>query len=122
MFMAVKILIADQSGFIREKLRKLFEDQGYRVIEAASGKEAVQAYQKEKPDVVIMDILLPEKDGITVLKELQQDGEAPRVIFLSAQAQKELVLQAAQLGAKKFLVKPYEDKRMLMAVREVLIA
>lgn len=122
MFMAVKILIADQSGFIREKLRKLFEDQGYRVIEAASGKEAVQAYQKEKPDVVIMDILLPEKDGITVLKELQQDGEAPRVIFLSAQAQKELVLQAAQLGAKKFLVKPYEDKRMLIAVREVLIA
>ena len=111
-----KVLIVDDAAFLRMRLAKLLTDKGHQVVEAQNGKEAVERYREEHPDVVLMDITMPELDGIQALQAIRaKDGKA-RVVMCSALGQQNMILEAMQAGAKDFIVKPYEPTRVLETV------
>ena len=116
-----RILIVDDALFMRQLLRDLFEEQGWEVVgEAANGVEAVEKYHALKPDLVTMDIVMPEKNGLDALWEIVGEDPEARVIMCSALGQEQLVLQAVQYGARDFVVKPIQEERMLDVVQRVL--
>ena len=91
---------------------------GYEVIEASNGEEAVKRYFEEKPDVVLMDITMPVLDGIEALKQMKAGDPNARVVMVTALGQKSMVLEAIKAGAKDFLVKPFDPDRLLEAVKK----
>lgn len=112
-----KVLIVDDSSFMRASLKMLLESNGYTVIgEAQNGREAVSKYSELKPDIVTMDITMPELSGVDAVKEIMQLDSKAKIIIVSAIGQKAMVIQAIQAGAKEFIVKPYEEKRVLAAI------
>jgi two-component system chemotaxis response regulator CheY len=117
----IKILIADDLKFIKLVLRDLVEKAGFRVVgEASNGEEAVELYQDERPDVVLMDITMPKVDGLTALKEILKIDPEAKVIMCSALGQQSLIVQALQLGAKDFIVKPFRDERVIASIKKIL--
>lgn len=114
----MKILIADDAAFMRMRLRKLLEAAGYEVVEAANGQEAADLYVKELPAAVLMDITMPEKDGVAATREICQTNPGARVIMVSALGQQAMIVSAIQAGAKDFVVKPYEPDRILQALQK----
>jgi two-component system chemotaxis response regulator CheY len=114
----VKVLIADDAAFMRMRLRKLLESAGHDVIEAANGQEAVAVYQNERPTVVLMDITMPEMDGVAATRSICQTDPKARIIMVSALGQQAMIVSAIQAGAKDFVVKPYEPDRVLQAVNK----
>jgi two-component system chemotaxis response regulator CheY len=110
------ILIADDAAFMRMRLRKLLEEAGYQVVEAANGQEAVDQYQTQNPAAVLMDITMPEMDGVTATRTICQADPKARVIMVSALGQQAMIVSAIQAGAKDFVVKPYEPERVLAAL------
>jgi two-component system, chemotaxis family, chemotaxis protein CheY len=119
--MAVNVLIVDDLAFIKIVLRDILEKSGFRVVgEASNGEEAITLYQDKRPDVVLMDITMPGMDGLTALKKIREiDGQA-RVIICSALGQQRLIVQAIQLGAKDFIVKPFQPQRVVSALKKAL--
>jgi two-component system chemotaxis response regulator CheY len=117
----IDVLIADDLKFIKLVLRELVERAGFRVVgEASNGQEAVELYQNERPDVVLMDITMPKMDGLAALKQILQFDPAARVIMCSALGQQSLIVQALQLGAKDFIVKPFREERVIAAIKKIL--
>lgn len=116
-----KILVVDDAIFMRRMLTDILEQAGYDVVaEAANGKEAIEQYKKTKPDIVTMDIIMPEMGGIEAVKEIVDvDGKA-KILMVSAMGQQQLVVEAIQAGAKDFVVKPFEASRVLTAVERLL--
>jgi two-component system chemotaxis response regulator CheY len=112
------ILIADDAAFMRMRLKKLLEESGYAVIEAANGQEAVDRYREHHPHAVLMDITMPEKDGVAATREICQMDPAARVIMVSALGQQAMIVAAIQAGAKDFVVKPYEPERIIQALQK----
>jgi len=112
----MKILIADDAAFMRMRLKKLLEEAGYTVIEAANGHEAIAAYHADRPAMVLMDITMPELDGVAATKTICQGDPKARVVMVSALGQQAMVVSAIQAGAKDFIVKPYQPERILEAV------
>ncbi len=119
--MGIDILIADDLTFIKLVLRDLVEKAGFRVVgEASNGEEAVEMYQEKRPDVVLMDITMPKLDGLSALKKiLELDSEA-KVIMCSALGQQTLIVQALQMGAKDFVVKPFRPERVIASIKKIL--
>lgn len=119
--MKKKILICDDTKFMRKMLREILSENGYEIIgEAENGRVAVEKYNQLKPDIVLMDITMPELDGIMALKGIiKMDSEA-KIIMCSAMGQEEFVLEAIKNGAKDFVVKPFENQRVLDAIEKVL--
>lgn len=118
--MAKRILITDDALFMRVTLKKILTENGFEVVgEAQNGAEAVALYQSLKPDVVTMDITMPEMDGITALKEIKKVDAGANVIMCTAMGQKNMVVEAIQAGAKDFIVKPFQPDRVLEAVNKV---
>ncbi len=115
-----KIMIVDDSLFIRTRLTKLLTNSGYEIVIARDGEEAVRIYHQAKPDVVLMDITMPRKDGLEALSEIRQSDCRAKVIMLTALDQQSVVVQAIQIGAKDFLVKPIPSKRLLTTLQKVL--
>ena len=113
-----KVLVADDAMFIREQDLQLLAANGYEVIEASNGEEAVKRYFEEKPDVVLMDITMPVLDGIEALKQMKAGDPNARVVMVTALGQKSMVLEAIKAGAKDFLVKPFDPDRLLEAVKK----
>jgi len=113
-----KILVADDAMFMRNRTSKLLTANGYEVVEAANGEEAVKLYFEEKPDVVLMDITMPEMDGIEALKQLRAKDPDAKVIIVTAMGQKSMVLEAIKAGARDFIVKPFDPDKLLEAVRK----
>jgi two-component system chemotaxis response regulator CheY len=111
-------LVVDDAAFMRMRLVKLLKDHGYDVLEAANGKEAVDRYGAERPAVVLMDITMPEMDGIAALKAIRAQDPEARVIMCSALGQQSMVVEALEAGARDFVVKPYEPARILEAVAQ----
>jgi two-component system chemotaxis response regulator CheY len=105
---------------MRMRVAKLLTKHGYQVIEAENGQEAVQTYRLIQPDAVLMDITMPHKDGLTALTEIRHFDPRANVIMLTALGQQAMVLRAMQAGAKDFLVKPFDPKRIMKALRKVL--
>jgi two-component system, chemotaxis family, chemotaxis protein CheY len=115
-----KILVVDDAQFLRVRLSKLLKEHGYDVSEASNGAEAVAAYQNIKPDAVLMDITMPEKDGLEALAEIRGNDPQAKVLMLTALGQESMVIRAVQNGAKDFIVKPFEPERVLNALKKVL--
>ncbi|MFA0738854.1 MAG: hypothetical protein LKKZDAJK_001973 [Candidatus Fervidibacter sp.] len=115
-----KVLIADDAAFIRMKLRKALEELGLEVIEAANGAEAVQQFNAHRPDLVLMDITMPEMDGLAALKAIVAQDASAQVIMVSALGQESVVMQALQAGAKDFVVKPFQPDQIKQVVQRWL--
>lgn len=119
--MANKILIVDDAAFMRMMIKDILTKNGYEVVaEAADGAEAVEKYKEHQPDLVTMDITMPEMDGITALKEIRQINPNAKVIMCSAMGQQAMVIDAIQAGAKDFIVKPFQADRVIEAIQKTL--
>lgn len=119
--MGNRILIVDDAAVMRLMLKTLLQNNQYEVVaEAANGKEAVEMYAAHKPDLVTMDITMPDMDGITAVKEIIKIDPNAKIIMCSAMGQVDKVKAAVLSGAKSFLVKPLQPERVLATVKQVL--
>ena len=112
-----RVLIVDDAAFMRMMLKDILSKNGYEVVgEAENGKVAVSMYEELKPDVVTMDITMPEMDGITAVKEIKKLSGDAKVVMVSAMGQQAMVIEAIQAGATDFIVKPFQPDRVLEAL------
>ncbi|MBO5451156.1 MAG: response regulator [Lachnospiraceae bacterium] len=119
--MAKNILICDDAAFMRMMIKDILTKNGYNVIgEAENGLKAVEKYNELKPDLVLMDITMPEMDGIQALKNIKASDAGAMVIMCSAMGQQAMVIESIQAGAKDFIVKPFQADRVLEAVKKVV--
>ena len=116
----MKVLIVDDAVFMRITLKNILSKEGFECFEAASGAEAIARYEEVRPDVVMMDITMPEMDGITAVRAIKKDHPAARVVMCSAMGQQAMVVDAIGAGAADFIVKPFKPERVLEALRKVL--
>jgi two-component system chemotaxis response regulator CheY len=117
-----KILVVDDAAFMRLRAVKLLVEAGYVVVEAENGRLAVDAYARERPDAVLMDITMPEMDGLEALAEIRKIDPTARVAMLTAMGQQSIVMDAIKRGARDFVVKPFAPDRVLGAVSKLLSA
>ena len=119
--MAKNVLICDDAAFMRMMIKDILTKNGYEVAgEAENGLKAVEKYNETKPDLVLMDITMPEMDGIQALKQIKSTDPSANVIMCSAMGQQAMVIEAIQSGAKDFIVKPFQAERVLEAVKKVV--
>ena len=119
--MAKNILICDDAAFMRMMIKDILTKNGYNVAgEAENGMKAVEKYKEVSPDLVLMDITMPEMDGIQALKEIRKSDAGAKVIMCSAMGQQAMVIESIQAGAKDFIVKPFQAERVLEAVKKVV--
>ncbi|MBI5417724.1 response regulator [Candidatus Poribacteria bacterium] len=116
-----KVLIVDDAVFMRRMLSDILKEGGFEIVaEAANGKEGIKKYNETKPDIVTMDIIMPEMGGIEAVKEIIKSDINAKILMVSAMGQQQLVVEAIQAGAKDFIVKPFEPSRVLSAVERLL--
>ena len=113
------ILVVDDAAFMRMRMSKILSTAGYAVLQAENGLDAIEQYRASRPDAVLMDITMPEMDGITALKQIIALDPGARVAMVTALGQQQIVLEAVKSGAKDFLVKPCEGERVLAAVSKL---
>lgn len=119
--MAKNILICDDAAFMRMMIKDILSKNGYNVAgEAENGLKAVEKYKEVNPDLVLMDITMPEMDGIQALKEIKKLDANAMVIMCSAMGQQAMVIESIQAGAKDFIVKPFQADRVIEAVKKVV--
>ena len=119
--MGRNILICDDAAFMRMMIKDILTKNGYNVVgEAENGLKAVEKYNEVKPDLVLMDITMPEMDGIQALKKIKAGDPSAVVIMCSAMGQQAMVIESIQAGAKDFIVKPFQADRVLEAVKKVV--
>ena len=119
--MAKNILICDDAAFMRMMIKDILTKNGYNVAgEAENGLKAVEKYNETKPDLVMMDITMPEMDGIQALKKIKESDPGATVIMCSAMGQQAMVIEAIQSGAKDFIVNPFQADRVLEAIKKVV--
>ena len=119
--MGIDVLIVDDLTFIKMVLKDLVEKAGFRVVgEASDGEEALKMYDEKRPDVVLLDITMPKMDGLTALRKILEMDPQAKVIMCSALGQQRLILQAIQLGAKDFIVKPFKPERVIGSIKKTL--
>lgn len=114
------ILVVDDAGLVRRHCRKFLTDSGYDVVEAENGIEAIAKYKNSRPDAVLLDITMPEMDGITALKEIRKLDPEANVVMVTGMHQQAIIIDALKCGAKDFVMKPFEADRVLMAVERLL--
>ena len=115
-----KILIADDAIFMRTMLKKILQKGNYLVIgEASNGAEAAEKVKSLHPDIVTMDITMPEVNGIEGIKRIREFDKDVKIIMVSAMGQQHLVVEAIQSGASDFIVKPFTEERVLSCLEKV---
>lgn len=115
-----KVLIVDDASVVRLMIRKVLMQDDFEIVgEAVNGVEALTKYKELRPDVVTMDITMPEVDGIQATKDIIAFDENAKVVILSGIDQKEMLWQAIKAGAASYIVKPFENERVLSALKEV---
>lgn len=115
------VLIVDDAAFMRMMIKDILTKNNYEVVgEAANGQEAVEKFKELRPDLVTMDITMPEMDGIEALRNIKQIDSDAKVIMCSAMGQQAMVIDAIQSGAKDFIVKPFQADRVIEAIQKVL--
>jgi len=119
--MSNTVLIVDDADFMRVMLKDILTEIGLQIVgEASDGAQAISLYDELQPDLVIMDIMMPEMDGITALKKiLSKDPEAV-VVMITALGQKDKVLESIQAGARDFVVKPFDQDRVQATIKELM--
>lgn len=116
-----KVLIVDDAAFMRMMIKDILTKNGYNIAgEAENGAKAVEKYNELKPDLVLMDITMPEMDGIEALKKIKAGDPNAMVIMCSAMGQQAMVIESIQSGAKDFIVKPFQADRVIEAVKKVI--
>lgn len=115
-----KILVVDDAAFMRLRATKLLVDAGHTVFEAENGRLAVEAYAREQPDAVLMDITMPEMDGLEALDAIRLSDPGAKVVMLTAMGQQSIVMDAIKRGARDFIVKPFTADRVLAAVGKLV--
>ncbi|CAH2712927.1 MULTISPECIES: response regulator [Neobacillus] len=116
-----RVLIVDDAAFMRMMLKDILNKNGLEVVgEAVNGADAIEKYRELQPDVVTMDITMPEMDGITSVKEIIAIYPQAKIIMCSAMGQQPMVLEAIQSGAKDFIVKPFQADRVIDSITKVL--
>ena len=119
--MSNKVLVVDDAAFMRMMIKEILTKNGFTVVgEASDGAQAVEKYKELGPDLVTMDITMPEMDGITALKEIRKIDSSAKVIMCSAMGQQAMVIDAIQAGAKDFIVKPFQADRVIEAINKTL--
>ena len=119
--MAKSVLICDDAAFMRVMIKDILTKNGYDVVgEAENGLMAVEKFNETKPDLVMMDITMPEMDGIQALKKIKETDAGANIIMCSAMGQQAMVIESIQSGAKDFIVKPFQADRVLEAVKKVI--
>ncbi|HEX6923403.1 MAG TPA: response regulator [Bacillales bacterium] len=119
--MAQKILIVDDAAFMRMMIKDILTKNGFEIAgEASDGNEAVEKFKETNPDLVTLDITMPEVDGLTALKEIKKLDANAKVIMCSAMGQQAMVIDAIQAGAKDFIVKPFQAERVIEAIQKAL--
>ncbi|NLK43712.1 MAG: response regulator [Tissierellia bacterium] len=115
------ILIVDDASFMRMMIKDILTKNGFNVAgEAENGVKAVEKYKELHPELVIMDITMPEMDGIQAVREIKKINNDAKIIMCSAMGQQAMVIEAIQAGAKDFIVKPFQADRVVEAVKKVL--
>lgn len=116
-----KILVVDDAPFMREMIKDIIKSLGHEIVgEATNGQEAIDKYQELKPDLVTMDLVMPEFSGIDGLKGIKANDPKAKVIMITAIDQRESLVEAIEIGAADFVVKPFDDERVISAVSKAL--
>jgi len=119
--MAKGILIVDDAAFMRMMIRDVLTKNGFEIVgEAENGQRAIEKYKELSPELVIMDITMPEVDGIQAVREIKKFNPSAKIIMCSAMGQQAMVIEAIQAGAKDFIVKPFQADRVVEAVKKAL--
>ena len=119
--MATRVLIVDDAAFMRMMVKDILSKNGYEIVgEAENGMKALEKFQELKPDLVTMDITMPEMDGITAVKEIKKVDPNAKVVMCSAMGQQAMVIEAIQAGARDFIVQPFQADRVLEAIRQAV--
>jgi len=119
--MSRTVLVVDDAIFMRTMIGDILRQAGFEVVgEASSGVEAVQKYKELKPDLVTMDIVMPDMGGIDAVREIIKEDPEARILMCSAMGQQGLVVEAIQAGARDFVVKPFQPSRVIEAVQRLL--
>ena len=119
--MANKVLIVDDAAFMRMMIKDILSKNGYEVVgEADNGLKAIEKYKELTPDLVLMDITMPEMNGIDAVKNIKAIDPGAKVVMCSAMGQQAMVIESIQAGARDFIVKPFQADRVLEAVRRVV--
>lgn len=118
----LKVLIVDDSLIIRKKVSKILENLGHEVVfDATNGQEAIDAYAKYKPDLVTMDITMPDMDGITAVKHIMKDDKEAKIIMVTSHGQEDMVIKSIQAGAVGYILKPITDEKLAQVIGEVFV-
>ena len=115
-----KVMVVDDAAFMRMRSKKMLVENGFDVVEAANGIEAISVYKESHPDMVLMDITMPDIDGITALKEIRAFDPNARVAMVTAMGQQSMVVEALKAGAKDFVIKPFDQDRVLAAIKKLM--
>lgn len=119
--MSGRILIADDSSFMRSILKKVLENGGYTVAgEAPNGAAAVEKFKELNPDIVLLDVTMPEMDGIQALRKIVEFDPKAKCVMCSAIGQRWMIVEAIEYGAKDFIIKPFQADRVLTAIAHTL--
>jgi len=121
MVMGKRILVADDAAFMRMMLKDILVKNGYEIAgEAENGLRAVEKYKELQPDLVIMDITMPEMDGIQAVREIRKINPDAKIMMCSAMGQQAMVIESIQAGARDFIVKPFQADRVIESVKKIL--
>lgn len=116
-----RVLIVDDAAFMRKMVGDAVAKGGHEVVgEAANGQEAIERFQELSPEVMTLDITMPEKDGLQALREIIAMDPGAKVVMCSALGQESKVLESIKIGAKDFVVKPFQPDRVLGAIEKAL--
>jgi two-component system, chemotaxis family, chemotaxis protein CheY len=119
--MATRVLIVDDAAFMRMMIKDILSKNGFEIVgEAENGTIAVEKWKELRPELTMMDITMPEKDGITAVKDIKQIDPNAKIIMCSAMGQQAMVIEAIQAGARDFIVKPFQPDRVIEAVRKAV--
>lgn len=116
-----RVLIVDDAAFMRMMVKDILQKNGFEVVgEGSNGIQAVELYKQEKPDVVTMDITMPDMDGIEAVKQIKAFDPNAKIVMCSAMGQQSMVMDAIKAGARDFIVKPFQADRVLEAINKVI--
>lgn len=115
-----KILVVDDSAFMRMRTINLLKQMGHEAVEAGDGAQAVQVFQQARPDAVLLDITMPGVDGLEALRSIMSMDPSAKVAMVTAMGQQSIVMEAIKAGARDFIVKPFDPERLEAALRRLV--
>ena len=118
--MVGKILVVDDESDVRETMKTILEKEGYAVVTAIDGDDGLEKWEKEKPDLILLDIMMEKKDGIQTLEEIRESSEEAKVIMITGVDQEQAVKKTLKLRANGFILKPFDIPKILKKISEVL--